>query len=861
MKDIEKMTVSAREAMQKAAKLAEKSRHSSVEPEHLLIEAFSNPTMRLQDMLKEASADGGGLASAMQTRLDQFPQVATPPSNIYASQRLATLFKFAESLADSAGDQFISTEHFVVASTKMGDKELNSIYSKNSINEKKMNEAFLNARGEEGINSEDSDSSYKVLQKYARDLTEMAQKGQLDPVIGRDGEIRRTIQVLARRKKNNPVLIGEPGVGKTAIAEGLALRVINKDVPEVLLDKKILSLDMGALVAGAKYRGEFEERLKNVIKEVGKSDGEVILFIDELHTLVGAGKTDGAMDAGQLLKPALARGELRCIGATTLDEYREYIEKDKALERRFQTVFIGEPSVTDTISILRGLKEKYEVHHGVRITDNALISAAQLSDRYISNRFLPDKAIDLVDEAASKLSMEIKSVPVAVDEVKRKLMQLQIEQEALKKEDGKADRLGKIETEIDDLQKQLSALESQWQAEKQQIEGLKTLKKQIEEARAKIEKAERDGDLELAAKLKYGELPDLEKHKEELDKKAEQESGADENRLLREIVDSELIAEVVSSWTGIPVAKMVQSEADKLLTMENLLAQRVVGQDKALSVVSDAIRRSRSALADPKKPIGTFLFLGPTGVGKTEVVKALAEFMFDTEENIVRIDMSEYMEKHSVSRLIGAPPGYVGYDEGGQLTEAVRRRPYSVVLLDEVEKAHRDVFNVLLQVFDEGRLTDGQGRTVDFKNTVIVMTSNVGSEFIMDEKLTDKDVSQRIEEVLRTAFRPEFLNRIDETVIFNKLSKENLSGIVRVQLKDLVERLKEKEIHLEFDDKAIAYLAETGYDPTFGARPLKRVIQKEIINELSKELLADKIKPGETVKISAHDLGLQFKSS
>ena len=857
MNDIEKMTVSAKEAMQRAAKLAENGQHPSVEPEHLLFEICAKPTHRVSDILKDSGASAGQLSSALQQRLQQLPKVTSGNNTLIASQRLANLFKFAESYAGQLNDQFISVEHFLVAAAKIGDREINQIYSELKLTDKKLNESFLKFRDGESIQSEDPDSAYKVLEKYTRDLTELATQGKLDPVIGRNEEIRRTIQVLARRKKNNPVLIGEPGVGKTAIAEGLALRIISKDVPEVLNDKKILSLDMGALVAGAKYRGEFEERLKGVIKEVGKSDGHVILFIDELHTLVGAGKTDGAMDAGQLLKPALARGELRCIGATTLDEYRQYIEKDKALERRFQTVLVGEPSVPDTITILRGLKEKYEVHHGVRITDNALIAAAQLSDRYISNRFLPDKAIDLVDEAASKLSMEIKSVPVEIDQVQRKLMQLQIEQQALKKEKDKAERLQAIDKEVEELKGELSVLETQWQKEKQGIEGLKSVKERIEEVKMQIEKAEREGDLELAAKLKYGELPDLEKQKADLDtdEVIEEES---ENRLLREIVDPELIAEVVSSWTGIPVDRMVKSEAEKLLNMENLLAGRVIGQDKALEVVSDAIRRSRSALADPNKPIGAFLFLGPTGVGKTEVVKALAEFMFDSEDNIVRVDMSEYMEKHSVSRLIGAPPGYVGYDEGGQLTEQVRRRPYSVVLLDEVEKAHRDVFNVLLQVFDEGRLTDGQGRTVDFKNTVIIMTSNVGSEFIMDEALEAKDIQSRIEEVLNSTFRPEFLNRIDERVIFNKLSQENISGIVKIQLDKLLERLNEQGIDCQFDDKAINYLASKGYDPTFGARPLKRVIQNEIVNELSKKLLAQEIGKGDIIKVTSHDLGLQF---
>lgn len=858
MSDIEKMTVSAKQAMQKAAQRAEKAQHTSVEPEHLLVEVFENPTHRVSDLFKSLNADIAKLAHAFHEKLKSLPTVTSGQNNLLAGSRLTSLFKFAENYASQLGDQFISVEHFVICSLKIGDKDLNKIFSNAGVNEKQLHEAYLKFRGGETIQSENPDSQYKVLEKYTRDLTELAASGDLDPVIGRNDEIRRTIQVLARRKKNNPVLIGEPGVGKTAIAEGLALRIISKDVPEVLNDKKILSLDMGALVAGAKYRGEFEERLKGVIKEVQNSAGEVILFIDELHTLVGAGKTDGAMDAGQLLKPALARGELRCIGATTLDEYREYIEKDKALERRFQTVFVGEPSVQDTITILRGLKEKYEVHHGVRITDGALISAAQLSDRYISNRFLPDKAIDLVDEAASKLSMEIKSVPVEIDQVQRKIMQLQIEEQALKNESDSKERLATLEKEIKELQAELNTLETQWKKERQGIDGLKEVKARIEDVKNQIEKAERDGDLEKAAQLKYGELPNLEKEKESLDEAHLEQESDQENKLLREIVDPELIAQVVSSWTGIPVDKMVKSESEKLLSMEDLLRGRVIGQEKALEVVSDAIRRSRSALADPNRPIGAFLFLGPTGVGKTEVVKALAEFMFDSEDNIVRIDMSEYMEKHSVSRLIGAPPGYVGYDEGGQLTEAVRRRPYSVVLLDEVEKAHRDVFNVLLQVFDEGRLTDGQGKTIDFKNTIIIMTSNVGSEFIMDEKLTGAEIEAKIDANLGNFFRPEFLNRVDERVVFNKLSQENIAEIVKIQLKTVFKRVEDQGIDIELDDAAIKYLAAKGYDPTFGARPLKRIIQKEIINELSKQILSGQLSKGDAVKVTGHDLGLKF---
>jgi ATP-dependent Clp protease ATP-binding subunit ClpB len=858
MNDIEKMTISAKKAMQSAAKNAENANHTSVEPEHLLFEIVQNPTHRLTDLLKSVNIKTTDLATAFKNRIDHFAKVTSGSKNLVASQRLSSLFKFAEAYAGQLGDQFISDEHFLIASLKLGDKELNKIFSNYNITEKNLNEAYLNFRKGETIDTENPDNKYKILEKYTRDLTELAAKGELDPVIGRNEEIRRTIQVLARRKKNNPVLIGDPGVGKTAIAEGLALRIISKDVPEVLTGKKILSLDMGSLVAGAKYRGEFEERLKGVINEVQSSQGEIILFIDELHTLVGAGKSEGAMDAGQLLKPALARGELRCIGATTLDEYRQYIEKDKALERRFQTVFIGEPSILDTIAILRGLKEKYEVHHGVRITDAALIAAAELSDRYISNRFLPDKAIDLIDEAASKLSMEIKSVPVEIDQVQRQIMQLQIEQKALKHENENNDRLKVIDEEINKLQSQFEILNDKWKKERSGIEDLKLVKSRIEDVKTQIEKAERDGNLEKAAQLKYGELPNLEKEKSVLEQANLEKDKDSGNKLLREIVSPEIVAQVVSNWTGIPVDKMIKSESDKLLNMENLLRSRVVGQDKALEVVSDAIRRSRSALSDPNKPIGTFLFLGPTGVGKTEIVKTLADFMFDSEENIVRIDMSEYMEKHSVSRLIGAPPGYVGYDEGGQLTEAVRRRPYSVVLLDEVEKAHRDVFNVLLQVFDEGRLTDGQGRTVDFRNTIIIMTSNVGSEFIMDEKLSDQEIEKKIDENLSHFFRPEFLNRIDERVVFKKLSKENLESIVKIQVKKLIDRVEAQGIQVDLDDKAINYLALKGYDPVFGARPLKRVIQKEIINVLSKKILSEEIGKGDKVKITAHDLGLIF---
>ncbi len=836
MNDIEKMTLKARQAMQAAAKMAEVQMHPAVEPEHLLSIIANEPGSAVVDIL--GRIDPQALVTVqknLKSALDRLPQV-TGSSKVLASQRLVELFKKSEKMAQQLGDQFIGLEHFYLAALDQRVMDLHKLVSADQF--KKELETM---RGGEKLNSEDGDNQYNALEKYSRDLTQMAQEGKLDPVIGRDEEIRRTIQVLARRKKNNPVLIGDPGVGKTAIAEGLAIRIINKDVPEVLYDKRIVSLDMGALIAGAKYRGEFEERLKAVIKEVARGDGQIILFIDELHTLVGAGKADGAMDAGQLLKPALARGELRCIGATTLDEYRQYIEKDKALERRFQTVLVDEPSVEDTITILRGLKNQYEVHHSVRITDDAIIAAAKLSHRYITNRFLPDKAIDLIDEAASKLSIEINSVPSEVDQLKRKIMQLQIEQNAVRddKKDSKKDdpRLQVIDSELKELQGRVAVVTKQWEKEKSEIQSLKETKSQVETVKKQIEVAERESQLERAARLKYGELPALEKKLLELNTAADNLTGG--KRLLREEVTPEVIAEIVAKWTGIPVEKMVQSETDKLLKIENYLAKRVVGQGAALSAVADAVRRSRAEIGDPNRPIGTFLFLGPTGVGKTETVKALAEFLFDSEENIVRVDMSEYMEKHSVSRLIGAPPGYVGYDEGGQLTEQVRRRPYSVVLLDEVEKAHPDVFNVLLQVFDEGHLTDGQGRTVDFKNTVIVMTSNLATD-------------------VKAHFKPEFINRIDEIITFKDLGKDQLSSIVSIQVQRVIKRLADKKITMVVNDAALEYLAKKGYDPEYGARPLKRAIQDHLLNPLSKKILSGEVPAASHVEVGASDLGLSF---
>lgn len=856
MSDIEKMTNKAKEYMQQAASQAEALKSPSVDPEHLVGAIINDPSGTAYDILRKINADVSGLAGQIQHYVDRQPQV-TGQKRVGASQRLVKFFETAERVSQKMGDQYISPEHFLLAAFE--EDSLKAMLAKARCEKNKFLKEFEVMRGGEKITTEDGDSQYNALKKYARDLTELAAQGKLDPVIGRDEEIRRTIQVLARRKKNNPVLIGDPGVGKTAIAEGLADRIVKKDVPEILFGKKILSLDMGALIAGAKYRGEFEERLKAVIKDVTKSNGEVILFIDELHTLVGAGKTDGAMDAGQLLKPALARGELRCIGATTLDEYREYIEKDKALERRFQTVLVEEPSVEDTITILRGLKNKYEVHHGVRITDDALISAAKLSQRYISNRFLPDKAIDLIDEAASKLSIEINSVPVAIDELKRKILQLQIERNAVLQEKKDDKRLAEVDKQLVDLQEKVKVLDVQWSGEKKDIFALKETKRKIESLRSQIEIAERDGQLETAARLKYGELPGLEKQLVELSDKADLGS-VDKKRMLREEVGPEVIAEIVAKWTGIPVEKMIQTESQKLLNMEQLLEKRVVGQSAAVEAVSNAIRRGRAEIGDPNKPIGTFLFLGPTGVGKTETVKALAEFLFDTEENIIRIDMSEYMEKHSVSRLIGAPPGYVGYDEGGQLTEQVRRKQYSVVLFDEVEKAHPDVFNVLLQVFDDGRLTDGQGRTVDFKNTVIVMTSNVASEYIIDESLTDTDRESRIKNQLGKHFKPEFLNRIDDIITFKQLGKDQLSNIVKLQVQKVIQRLEDKKITLELDESALFYLADKGYDPIFGARPLKRAVQDYLLNPLSKKILGGEVNSGSRVMVTTKDGQLQFSS-
>lgn len=857
--EIDKMTQKSQEAMQAAALLAEKRGNPIVEPEHLLQELLQQSEGVVPRVLDKIKINQASFLEDLRARLKNLPQV-TGQQKIYAGPRLQKIFIGAESEAKAFGDSYMSTEHFFLAMLRGSDSDLNQLFKKHQITESKFREALQVVRGNQKVTDDQPENKYEVLQKYARDLTALAAEGKLDPVVGRDEEIRRVMQVLSRRTKNNPVLIGEPGVGKTAIAEGLAVRIMKQDVPENLIGKKLMSLDMGALIAGAKYRGEFEDRLKAVIKEVTTSEGQIILFIDEIHTLVGAGKSEGAMDAGQLLKPALARGELHCIGATTLDEYRKYIEKDAALERRFQTVLVDEPSVEDAITILRGLKEKYEVHHGIRITDSALVAAVKLSHRYIQNRFLPDKAIDLVDEAASKLGIETRSVPEEIDQIDRQLMQLRIEKEALKneKEEGAKERLAVLGKEISELSAKGQLLREQWEFEKGGIDQIKKVKADIEGLRLEIEKAERTGDLGKAAELKYGKLPELEKNLKNFEIKTKEKSSS-QTKMLKEEVGPEDIAEIIAKWTGIPVSKMLESESIKLLKMEEKMGQRVVGQDHALGLVADAIRRARAEISDPNRPIGSFLFLGPTGVGKTETVKALAEFLFDDEQAIVRIDMSEYMEKHSVSRLIGAPPGYVGYDEGGQLTEAVRRKPYSVILLDEVEKAHGDVFNILLQVLDDGRLTDGQGRTVDFKNAVIVMTSNIGAQSIMDSSMSDAEKQKSVMDHLKKHFRPEFLNRIDETIMFKSLGEDQIAGIVKVQLQIVIERLKQKKIHLQLTDKAVDWLAKRGFDPLYGARPLKRVIQQELLNPLSKLMIAGGIKAGDRVEADANDLRIEVK--
>ena len=859
--DWNKFTQKSIEAIQDAQKLAISKGHQNIDVEHLAHALIKQEEGIVPKVLEDIGVNIDQMIRDIEDELKKLPSVSGPgydTSNIYITNRVNRVLIEAENLMKSMGDEYISVEHIFLAILKLGPQDkINQIFSKYGINEASFQASLQKIRGNEKVTSPNPEATMNALDKFTVNLTQKAREGKLDPVIGRDEEIRRVIQVLSRRTKNNPVLIGEPGVGKTAIVEGLALRIVNKDVPEGLKDKEILSLDMGALIAGAKYRGEFEERLKAVLKEIQKSEGRIILFIDELHTVVGAGAAEGAIDAGNLLKPMLARGELHCIGATTLNEYKKYIEKDPALERRFQPVYVREPSVEETISILRGLKERYENHHGVRIKDSALVAAAVLSHRYISDRFLPDKAIDLVDEAAARLRTEMDSMPSELDEISRKVMQLEIEVAALRREKDEASkkRLEMLEKELEQLKKKKEELEAQWRIEKQQIEEIRRLKKEIEDTKFEIEKAEREYDLNRAAELKYGKLRELEQKLKELESKVS-------FKLIKEEVDEEDIAMIVSKWTGIPVTKLLEGEKEKLMNLEKYIHQRVVGQDEAVKAVCDAIIRARAGLKDPKRPIGSFIFLGPTGVGKTELAKALAEALFDDENNMIRLDMSEFMERHTVAKLIGAPPGYVGYEEGGQLTEAVRRRPYSVILLDEIEKAHPDVFNILLQILDDGRLTDSQGRTVDFKNTVIIMTSNIGSDIILNYKPTDdyEKMKEQVFNLLRSYFKPEFLNRIDEIVVFHGLTKEHVKQIIDIQLRYLNERLAEQDIKISLTEKAKEFIVNVGYDPHFGARPLKRAIQKYIETPLAKEIIAGNIKPGSEVVADVENGEIVFRA-
>jgi len=858
--DPNKFTEKAWSAIARTPDIVKSSQQQQLEPEHLM-QALLEQKGLAASIFKKVEVPLDQLRDRTQAFIDEQPKI-TGADSVYLGSELSTLLDRADSYRQEFEDDYISIEHLVLGYAQ--DKRFGlDLFKAFGISEKDLKQAIEQIRGNQKVTDQNPEGKYEALEKYGRDLTAYAKEGRLDPVIGRDDEIRRTIQILSRRTKNNPVLIGEPGVGKTAIAEGLAQRIVRGDVPQSLQDRTLISLDMGSLIAGAKYRGEFEERLKAVLKEVTESAGQIVLFIDEIHTVVGAGASQGAMDAGNLLKPMLARGELRCIGATTLDEYRKHIEKDAALERRFQQVYVDQPSVADTVSILRGLKERYEVHHGVQIADSALVAAATLSTRYISDRFLPDKAIDLVDESAAKLKMEITSKPEELDEVDRKILQLEMERLSLQKESDPAsvDRLERLEKELANLKEDQAELSAQWESEKGTIGNIQTIKEEIDRVNVEIEQAERSYDYNKGAELKFGKLTQLQKDLAEAEQ-ALSDSQVSGKTLLREEVTEEDIAEIISKWTGIPLSKLVASEMDKLLNLESELHQRVIGQDEAVTAVADSIQRSRAGLADPDRPMASFIFLGPTGVGKTELGKALASYLFDTEEAIVRIDMSEYMEKHSVSRLVGAPPGYVGYDEGGQLTEAVRRRPYSVVLFDEIEKAHPDVFNILLQVLDDGRITDSQGRTVDFTNTIIIMTSNIGSQFILDIAGDDTqydEMRSRVTDALRSNFRPEFLNRIDEIIIFHALMKSQLRDIVKIQTKRLERRLEDRKMALKLSDAALDFLADVGYDPTYGARPLKRAIQREIETQIAKAILRSEFVSGDTIFVDVENERLSFK--
>jgi ATP-dependent Clp protease ATP-binding subunit ClpB len=853
----DKMTVKSQEALALAEGSARKHGNQEITAAHFLAALLDQEGGLVQPILEKLGVRLDAIRADTQAAIDRLPKVQG--ADTYLAQEMKVLLDAAQGIADQMKDDYVSSEHFLLAAAGGAGKSIQGVFRKHGIDTDRLLKALAEVRGHQRVTDQDPEAKFQALDRYCQDLTELARQGKLDPVIGRDEEIRRAIQVLSRRTKNNPVLIGEPGVGKTAIVEGIAQRIHAGDVPESLKDKRVLALDLGALVAGAKYRGEFEDRLKAVLKEIAAAQGRIVLFIDELHTLVGTGAAEGAQDAANMLKPALARGHLRCIGATTLDEYRKHVEKDKALERRFQPVYIGEPSVEDTLAILRGIKDRYEVHHGIRIQDAALVAAARLSHRYITDRFLPDKAIDLVDEAASRLKMEIESVPTPIDDAQRRIVRLQVERQALVMEGKKnKPRLAELDAEIGELQRQVEEMKTRWRRQRDIVTQLRAAKEEIEQRKVEVENAKRHGDLQRAAEIEYGRLPELNKRLValEIELHQEQRPGA----FIREEVTDEDIAFVVSKWTGIPVTKMLETEGERLLKMEERIHERLVGQDEAVSRVAKAIRMSRAGIADPNRPIGSFLFLGPTGVGKTELARSLAEFLFDDERAMVRLDMSEYMEKHTVSRLIGAPPGYVGYDEGGQLTEAVRRRPYSVLLLDEIEKAHPDVFNVLLQVLDDGRLTDGHGRTVDFRNTILIMTSNVGSQYLLE--LDDRAQMEKLAtEALRATFRPEFLNRVDAVLIFHRLAKGDIRRIVDIQLARFARLLQAREIALELTDKAKGELAELGYDPAYGARPLKRAIQEEILEPLSSKIIAGEIKPGQRVHVdfSRHEFHLTTK--